>query len=332
MTMGSINGEELAAIIQVKVPLPFPLRWVNSYIIRGQAGLTVIDPGLHTEEAERFWEEALDQYGFKFSDIEQIVLTHHHPDHYGLAGWFQQRCGSIPVWMSKVGYELAQRLWGEGQPLTAEIAVLFIRHGMDKILVDEELIPHMKKFVEWVTPAPEVSFIALDQLFRLGDRLYKPIVTPGHAAGHICFYEEVSKEMFCGDHVLPRITPNVSYIPGEDENPLLSFLTSLEQINRFEVAKAYPGHREPFDSFNQRVKELIAHHQDRLEEMMVLLEQPKHVYQLCLDFFGERLPIHQMRFAMAETLAHVKYLQQEGRIVEKAYEGVCYYSIKESRL
>jgi glyoxylase-like metal-dependent hydrolase (beta-lactamase superfamily II) len=224
------------------------------------------------------------------------------------------------------------RLWGEAQPLTAEIAALFIRHGMERITVEEQLIPHLNGFVEWVTPAPQVSFIELDKPFRMGDCLFEPIATPGHAAGHICFYDKLSKLMFCGDHVLPQISPNVSFIPGVDGNPLLSFLQSLEQINQFEVIKAYPGHREPFESFNMRVVELIVHHQERLEKMIALLEKPKTVYRLCLDFFGEQLPIHQMRFAMAETLAHVIYLQQAGRIVEKEHEAVCYYSVSESRL
>lgn len=322
------EGEDLPTIIQVKAPLPFPLRWVNSYIIRGRAGLTVMDPGLHTVESERVWEDTFAQYGFDFSDVEQIVLTHHHPDHYGMAGWFQERTGGAPVWISEVGYEQAQRLWGEGQPLSAEIAALFIRHGMDKARVEQELIPHMNGFVEWVTPVPRVSFIPLNESFRLGDNLFKPIVTPGHAAGHICFYDESSKVMFCGDHVLPQISPNVSYIPGVDENPLLSFLTSLEEINRYEVIMAYPGHREPFESFNSRVLELIAHHEDRLVKMLTCLEVPKPAFQLCLEFFGARLPIHQLRFAMAETLAHVIYLQKADKIVEKEVEGILFYHIR----
>lgn len=322
------NGEDPSTIIQVKAPLPFPLRWVNSYIIRGRAGLTVMDPGLHTVETERVWEETFEQYGFQFSDVEQIVLTHHHPDHYGMAGWFQERSGGAPVWISEVGYEQAQRLWGEGQPLSAQIAALFIQHGMDKAMVEQQLIPHMNRFVEWVTPAPHVSFIPIGEPFRLGDRLFKPIVTPGHAVGHICFYDELGKVMFCGDHVLPQISPNVSYIPGVDDNPLLSFLTSLEEINQYKVVMAYPGHREPFASFNSRVIELIAHHEDRLDKMLACLVEPKHAFQLCLEFFGERLSIHQMRFAMAETLAHVIYLQKANKIVEKMHEGLYFYHIK----
>jgi glyoxylase-like metal-dependent hydrolase (beta-lactamase superfamily II) len=326
--MAHNDGVDPSTIIQVKAPLPFPLRWVNSYIIRGRTGLTVIDPGLHTAETEQVWEETFEQYGFQFSDVEQIVLTHHHPDHYGMAGWFQERSGGAPVWISEIGYEQAQRLWGGDQPLSAQIAALFIQHGMDEVMVEQELIPHMNGFVEWVTPAPRVSFIPLDAPFRLGDRMFKPIVTPGHAAGHICFYDESSKIMFCGDHVLPQISPNVSYIPGVDSNPLLSFLTSLEEINQYEVLMAYPGHREPFASFNSRVKELIEHHEDRLEKMLACLVEPKHTYQLCLEFFGKRLPIHQLRFAMAETLAHVLYLQKADKIVELKQEGIYFYQIK----
>jgi glyoxylase-like metal-dependent hydrolase (beta-lactamase superfamily II) len=319
--------KELPEVIQVKAPLPFPLRWVNSYVIRGQKGLTIIDPGLHTVETEAVWEETFTQYGFAFSDVEQIVLTHHHPDHYGMAGWLQERTGGIPVWISQAGYEQALRLWGDSQSLTSEIAELFIKHGMDKIVVHKQLIPHMEGFVQWVSPQPQVSFLAYDKHFRMGDRWFEPIVTAGHAAGHICFYDADRKEMFCGDHVLPQISPNVSYIPGADGNPLESFLASLDKISQYKVDKAYPGHREPFATFNLRVIELIEHHQDRLEKMVAHLAEPKHVYQLCLDFFGDRLPIHQMRFAMAETLAHVIYLHKKGRIVEQERDGVLYYSI-----
>jgi glyoxylase-like metal-dependent hydrolase (beta-lactamase superfamily II) len=325
--MSDNNLEELPEIIQVKAPLPFPLRWVNSYMIRGQQGLTIIDPGLHTAETEAVWEETFCQYGFDFSDIEQIVLTHHHPDHYGMAGWLQERSGGVPVWISQAGHEQALRLWSGDQPLTSEIAELFIQHGMDRAIVHEQLIPHMDAFVEWVTPEPQVSYIPFQQKFRIGDRWYEPIVTSGHAAGHICFYDAERKEIFCGDHVLPQISPNVSYIPYADENPLESFLDSLEKISRYDVVKAYPGHREPFTAFNQRVLELIAHHQERLEQMAAQLNEPKHVYQLCLEYFGVRLPIHQMRFAMAETLAHVIYLRKQGRIAELEHDGILYYSL-----
>jgi glyoxylase-like metal-dependent hydrolase (beta-lactamase superfamily II) len=323
--MASSNQQDLAEIIQVKVPLPFPLLWVNSYLIRGGNGLTLIDPGLHTPEAERLWEETFARYELKFTDIEQIVLTHYHPDHYGMAGWFQQRAGGIPVWISQAGNEQAQRLWAAGQPLALEISQLFLHHGMPAVRVQDELIPHMDSFVAWVTPAPQVSFIPLEEPFRLGDRFYKPLVTSGHAEGHICFYDAQRKEIFCGDQVLPQISPNVSYIPGANPNPLDSFLTSLAHISNYEVVMAYPGHREPFAAFTERVHKLIAHHEERLLKMAAHLDKPMSAYQLCLDFFGAQLPIHQLRFALSETLAHLVYLEQKGRVAKSESEGVVYY-------
>src|SRR5690242_10362131 len=101
-----------AAITQVKVPLPFPLRWVNSYLVRGSEGYTVIDPGLHTPEAEELWLAVLQERGIAFEHVEQIVLTHHHPDHYGMAGWFQERTGA-PVLLSETGQRQVQLLWGD---------------------------------------------------------------------------------------------------------------------------------------------------------------------------------------------------------------------------
>src|SRR5690554_3427026 len=88
------------SIIQVKSPLPFPIRWVNSYLIKGAAGYTLIDPGLHTKDAKENWIQVLNELNIEFNTIEKIVLTHHHPDHYGLSGWFQEKT-SAPVYMSE---------------------------------------------------------------------------------------------------------------------------------------------------------------------------------------------------------------------------------------
>src|SRR5690554_2277998 len=81
-------------IFQVKVPLPFPLRWVNSYVVKGTESYMVIDPGIHTADTEAGWREAVGEMNLKFSENGQIVLSHRHPEHYGLAGWLQQETGA----------------------------------------------------------------------------------------------------------------------------------------------------------------------------------------------------------------------------------------------
>lgn len=311
-------------IIQVKVPLPFPLRWVNSYVVRASSGWTLIDPGLHTPEAEQLWIVAMEQLDLPLSALEKVVLTHHHPDHYGISGWFQQRTGA-QVHISSIGQQQIHALWGEGETMSATLLKLFRHHGMDRDTLGQ-MEQHMVGFIPHVSPQPELTVIDPDREYSIGDRTYRPFITPGHAAGHICFLDEERAELFCGDHVLPQITPNVSYIPGFDENPLQSYLRSLEEVSRLEVSIAYPGHRDPFRTFAIRAQEIWNHHEERLAAMEAQLAQPHSSYALCRAIFGDRLSIHQLRFALSETIAHLFYLRNSGRIRESERDGIIVYS------
>lgn len=310
-------------VYQVKVPLPFPLRWVNAYIVKGVEGYTVIDPGIHTSDAIACWHEVMRLLNMNFSDIQQIVLTHHHPDHYGLAGWLQQETGA-KVWMSEAGKRQVDYLWGTYRRGTMDVHALFMLHGMES-QVGHTLIEHTEGFVELVSPQPEVSLIEDNELFLIADQYYRAIHTPGHAYGHLIFYHEASGVLFCGDHVLPQITPNISLLPGIDDNPLRSFLDSLNTISELHVTVAYPGHRDPFNGFSKRCHEIIGHHHDRLDRLVIMIDEPCTAYELCLRFFGTELSIHQLRFAMAETLAHLAYLRESGRLVEILRGNVVYY-------
>lgn len=303
-------------IFQVKVPLPFPLRFVNAYVVKGLEGYTVIDPGIHTADAELCWHEALALMKLKFSDIQKIVLTHHHPDHYGLSGWLQQETGA-QVWMSEAGKRQVDYLWGPYRRGTVDLYNLFKLHGMES-QVGDTIVEHMEDFISLVSPQPEVSLINSNELFLLGDHYYQPIHTPGHAYGQLMFYCESSGEVFCGDQVLPQITPNIGLLPlpGIDDNPLQSFLDSLAFISTLPITNAYPGHRDPFIGFAERCHEIIAHHHDRLDRLVVMIDEPRNAYELCLKFFGSKLSIHQLRFAMAETLAHLVYLRELGKVTE----------------
>jgi glyoxylase-like metal-dependent hydrolase (beta-lactamase superfamily II) len=316
--------EHEGGITQVKVPLPFPLRWVNGYLIRGMNGYTVVDPGLHTAEAEACWDAALKERGLRYEAIERIVLTHHHPDHYGLAGWMQEKSGA-PVLMSSLGLKQAQLLWGEGTPMTAALAVTFREHGMDEELCTA-IAAHMDGFVPQVSPQPAITLLEPGETVLLGDTSYEAIHTPGHAAGHLMFYNAEERRLFCGDHVLPQISPNISWMPGVEDDPLASFLRSLQEAEQLEVERAYPGHREPFAGFAERVRELQAHHAQRLRHMLGFLREPQSAYAVCRAVFGDRLSLHQLRFAMAETLAHLVYLQRDGQAVcERSAQGVALF-------
>ncbi|MDR6884903.1 glyoxylase-like metal-dependent hydrolase (beta-lactamase superfamily II) [Bacillus sp. 3255] len=205
-----------------------------------------------------------------------------------------------------------QLLWGAEQPMSALLLALFARHGFPEVGL-AEMTKHMESFVELVSPQPQVTLLREGPV-RLGDRVYEAIETPGHAAGHLVFYDAEAEVMFCGDHVLPQISPNVSFLPQVEENPLGAYLTSLQEIGRLKVRMAYPGHREPWQGFNARTEELVRHHHERLALMEGQLSAPLSAYEVCRATFGDRLSIHQMRFALSETIAHLILLEAEGRI------------------
>lgn len=303
-----------AGIVQVRSPLPFPLRWVNSYLIPDRKGWTMLDPGLHTAQAEQHWREVLAQLKIEPSQIHLIVLTHHHPDHYGLAGYMQQLTGGAPVVMAERGQRQVTRMWGSEYVQTAdELVGFFTSHGLV-----EELQPamhtHLTEFVELVSPQPYISLIEAGQTLKLGDLEYEIFEANGHAYGHLCFYQPDSRRIFCGDHVMPHITPNVAFLPHLEANPLQSYLQSLAEIRTMDVELAYPGHREPFRNWAERIGQLLYHHDKRLEWFVEHLTEPQTAYQVCLALFGDRLSIHQLRFALSETLAHLIFLAEAGKI------------------
>lgn len=307
-------------VARVPISMAPPLRRVNSYVLRSEEGITIIDPGPRTDETEAEWRVAWHELGITPRDVTQIVLTHHHPDHYGLAGYLQEITGAA-VLMSPRAFEETRLMWGADSRMQAALPELFRRHGMPESWC-AQLPGHLHGFVAQVTPAPEVTFLREGESVRMGGRAWLPVETGGHAPGHLSFYDAEHKLMFCGDAVLPQISPNVSFLPGSDPQPLRSFLDSLAKLSGYEVATAYPGHRHPFDYFGERVRQLLQHHEERLARIEGLLrERPQTGFDVCAALFGTELGIHQMRFAMSETLAHLVELVRQGRAIEQRVHG-----------
>ncbi|MDR0266971.1 MAG: MBL fold metallo-hydrolase [Paenibacillus sp.] len=326
MNMPEITDHQ-NGIIQVKISMSFPLRWVNSYVLRESEGVTIIDPGPHTPDNEEEWKQAFAELGMAFSDIRQIVLTHHHPDHLGCSGWLQQLSG-CKVWMSERSFQETLLMWGPGSTIQTDLLKLFSSQGMPEEWTDQ-LETHMNGFLAQITPKPEVSFILKGQKFAMGGREWLPIETAGHAPGHVSFYHEESGIILCGDAVLPQISPNVSLMPGSDPEPLQSFMQGLQKLKKFEVSTAYPGHRSSFQHFDDRLETLLLHHEERLAKLEQLIASgPASGFELCISLFSSKLGIHQMRFAMCETLAHTRELERRGRITSQSgTDGVARYYI-----
>jgi glyoxylase-like metal-dependent hydrolase (beta-lactamase superfamily II) len=211
--------------------------------------------------------------------------------------------------------------------------------GMPFSLADD-MRNHLRGFRERVDPQPDSRDIVIVQpgeRIRFGGVDWEAIAGEGHAPGHLSFYDRIGRRMLCGDQVLPDISPNIGWMPGDDPDPLGSFLDSLRELHDLGVDVAYPGHRDPFDQWKERVVELIDHHERRLAKMEELAgETPFTAFDMCEKLFGARIGgnPHQLRFALAETIAHLIVLVSRGKMTraEEALPGtepgrIAYYSI-----
>lgn len=317
-------------ILQISVPMDPPLRQVNSYILPDPDGqVTIIDPGPHTLEAELAWHGVLEECRLTWDKVRQIVVTHHHPDHYGLAGWLQDRSGA-PVRMTERAHAEAGRSWGERATLNESLPLLFARHGMPEEWLGG-ILEHLESFGPQVTPQPEATYICAEETFEMGGRLWQPVITGGHAPGHVSFYHEDSGQLLCGDAVLPQISPNVSLQPDSDPQPLLTFMEGLRVLGSLRVDLAFPGHREPFRGFSERTERLLRHHEERLDTTAALLTGgPLSGFAVCEALFRSRVTsAHQMRFAMSEALAHLAELvrREQAVVMEPAPGGITRFEL-----
>ncbi len=314
-------GREQDGWIRLPVPLPFALRWVNAYLLPGDDGWTVVDPGLRSPEAEACWEETLRSIGLPWERIGQIVVTHHHPDHYGMAGWLQRRTGAV-VRMSVVARRYALRLWGPGETFSEALTAAFAAHGLPPEhqagvrahlhrVRDTQVLPHPEQ-VEWLEPGRKLT---------MGGTEWELIPGEGHAPGHVSLYDRSRRVMLCGDQVLPDITPNIGWMPDADPDPLGSFLESLDRLAAYDVVMAYPGHRAPFASFGERIGQLKTHHARRLRDMAERVREAGalNAFDCCVRTFGTGIvnDPHHLRFAMAETIAHLVRLERTGTLVRE---------------
>lgn len=313
MTDDLIQVWDSGHITRVCISMAPPLRWVNSYVLRGAEGITIVDPGPRTVVTEREWKEAFVELKISTQDINAIIITHHHPDHFGMAGYMQSLSGS-PVFMSRRAHEETERMWGERSRMNSELLTLFRSQGLPDGWC-KQLPAHLESFISQVSPSPEVTYITDGSLIKMGGRMWTAIESGGHAPGHLSFYNAEQGMMICGDAVLPQISPNISFLPGSDPQPLHSFMNSLVKLGAYKVEIAFPGHRNPFTYFEERTQLLIKHHEERLERIKkMLVVGPITAYEVCAQLFGHELGIHQLRFAMSETFAHLIELVRIGHV------------------
>src|SRR5699024_2850634 len=308
---------EQLGIERITLDLPFRLNHVNCFVAEGKNGYVVIDTGLHNAETVAHWDKVLE--GKKVTDL---YITHYHPDHFGYAGGLQKKYNAR-VSMSEVDADNGLSAWDD--ELLSKLLDNYKRCEIPTE-VGQEMLDNTNTFIPLVTPYPKIDhYFQENERVQIGKYEYRVIFTPGHSDGLITFFNEDKKVLISTDHILPRITPNISYWFHGDDNPLKTYLQSLDKVRALNADYVIPSHGEPFFDANKRIDEIKVHHDNRLNEMLEIMKTNETVYDICQGMFNFELTIHETRFAIGETIAHLEYLRHKGEIDREVVHGVWHY-------
>jgi glyoxylase-like metal-dependent hydrolase (beta-lactamase superfamily II) len=297
-------------IRRVTFQLPLGIDHVHCYFLRSSTGgWILVDTGLGVPDPEAQWRPVLDELD---GPVEQIVVTHLHPDHVGGARDLHELTGA-PVLQGRDDYAQCVAAWGQRDP--QRFLEWWSSHGMPQTLL-EGLAREAGRL------AGSVHWQEGPELVDAGDEIdgWRVEVLRGHADGHIVLLQD--GVMIAGDAILMGITPSIGLYPRSRPDPLGDYLETLDRIEALAPRVAYAGHREPVVDPAARAREIRSHHEDRLERAQQALDgEPASGYDVSLALFPDELPPTLRRFATAESLAHLERLVREGRA---AKEGLAY--------
>lgn len=312
--------EVFPGLYRIEVPLPNnPLKATNAYFVRGDSRSLIIDTGMNRPECREALFAAVRRLNINLRQTD-LFVTHLHADHLGLASFFASNGAS--VYFNRPDAELMTTtgFWSVVQDRARQ-------NGFPESELHNAINHHPG--YKYSMPEP-VRFTLVQEGDRLpvGEYEFECVDTPGHTWGHICLYEPRRKIFVSGDHILGAITPNIS-VWSDRDNPLKTYLASLDKMQNYAVDIVLPGHRSLIHNCGRRIQELKEHHRARLEEVLSILEDgPGSAYavasQMSWDIVAsswEDYPVAQKWFATGEALAHLRYLEEEGSLQGKTNPG-----------
>ena len=309
LEIGGDYREVVPGIHLIELPLPFSLGLINVYLIDTGDGRLLVDTGMDTEPCLQALESALEGLGAGWADIRQVLLTHIHPDHMGLALKALERSGGRLLLHREDEALLAEIADREGY---AEVQARVLRSAD----VPEPLINGIGQSVREV----HRSFHRLHADVALSGGECIPtrhgplevISTPGHTPGHVCLYDRGRRILVSGDHILEHISPNIGWQAGRDA--LGEYLDSLDRVASLDVDVILPSHGSPVSGHREWVARTKQHHRERCEAILAGLSgAPRPANHLVPLLWPRHLSPFHHRFAVFELLAHLEYLARRGR-------------------
>ena len=313
-------------IFRTEIPLPAnPLKAINSYIVRGGNRFLIIDTGMNRPECLEAMQSSLKKLGVDLRQTD-FFITHVHADHFGLVS--ELVTNSSKIYFNHPDAEIIKdpNHW-------EKLAVSAALNGFPITDLQAAIKKHPGHKYHARGPL-DLCLLKEGDVVSIGDYAFRCVETPGHTKGHMCLYDPNSKIFFSGDHILGDITPNIA-LWSDNYDPLQQYLESLDKINEYDINMVLPGHRNLLHHHRQRIAELKKHHEVRAKEALSILEKGKQsAYQVASQMTWdihcdtwEDFPLPQKWFAAAETLAHLQYLQGQGRVKRELQEEKAWFSL-----
>ncbi|GAB1385777.1 MBL fold metallo-hydrolase [Melaminivora sp.] len=318
----------------IRLPLPFRLDHINVWAIEDGAGWVLVDTGLNSPQSVADWL-ALMADGPLARPLKGVYVTHMHPDHIGLAGWFARRA-CVPLHMSRTEYLTCRVLHADTSREAPPEGVKFHQAaGWPEAAIDSYR-SRFGSFGKFIHALPD-SYRRLQegQCLQLGGHDWRVIVTAGHSPEHVSLYCPDLGVLIAGDQVLPRISSNVSVYANEPlANPLQDWFDSLEKMQRLvpDSVLVLPAHNEPFHGLHARLAHLRASQERALTALQEQMAQGRlRIVDSFVALFGRPIStddFSQLGLATGEAMACMNYLMAQGRVSRQLDEaGVAWYSL-----
>ncbi|WP_299830335.1 MBL fold metallo-hydrolase [uncultured Roseobacter sp.] len=307
--------EVAEGVLWMRLPLPMKLDHVNVYALDDGDSWTVIDTGFASKRSKAIWERLMaGPLGGK--PIGRVVVTHHHPDHIGLAGWLQSDHGAELI-TTRTAWLMARMLTLDEQPVPSSETLTFYRDaGMAPDILEQRASERPFNFADIVAPLPlGYSRIQQGDQIRMGGRMWDIHIGNGHAPEHATFWSRDDNLVLAGDQILPSISPNIGVYATEPmADPIADWLEACERLAGFARADhlVLGGHKLPFTGLPMRMRQLIDNHHGALKRLLEYLDTPKSAGECFAPLFKRKIGPAEYGLALVEAVAHLSHLYQDG--------------------
>jgi glyoxylase-like metal-dependent hydrolase (beta-lactamase superfamily II) len=312
------EGEAIAVadgVLWLRLPLPMALDHVNVFALDDGDGWTIVDTGMMTGRSRAIWQRLLDgPLGGR--PVRRVIVTHHHPDHVGLAGWFQEALDA-ELWTTRTAWLYARMLVLDVQERPVPRSVDFWRAaGLPGHVIASREAERPFNFADIVAPMP-VGFrrISEGDRVRAGGRDWTVRIGHGHAPEQATLWSDDGALVLGGDQLLPSISPNLGVYPTEpDADPVAEWIESCERLSAFatQTQLVLPGHKVPFTGLPFRLQQKIANHDAAIARLLDHLAQPRVAVDCFAPLFRREIGPAEFGLALAETVGHLNHVLATG--------------------